>query len=205
MAIDVPKIIGLPPGNKSNLDAPMTNSMPQAMIIPCEPKLSLSEAAFTVTGAMGKFSKLVSSLGYNYPNTRGVEVAFIADNFPADNFTNEYGDTFLEKINDIGGGGIGQLAQMTGETNSLNIVKAISTATGEASGFTGISGMVNKGADSVKTFADNLANSNSKIKQILGTTITSALSGGRIDFPQVWKGSGFSNSKYIRWNKRFFI
>ncbi len=197
--IDVPRIIGMPPGSNTSRDNPMYNSLPQAVILPCEPHLNLSSAVFTVNDATTKFKKLVNALGFNYNNPHGVEVAFLADNFPSDSFSNEYGDSFLENINMVGSGGLGQLAQMSGAGNSIKMAeKVFSNFSNFASkkGHDVMSGVFGQGADVSKNI-NNTLNDMAQEGGFLANIAKGAsatLAGGRLDFPSVWKGSSFTPS-----------
>ncbi len=191
-----PKIIGMPPGSNSPTDNPMYNSMPTAVIVPGEPVLTPSSQVFKVSSAMKKFTSLLNQNGYNYPSQKGIEVVFLSDNFPTDTFSNQYGASFLEKINDFGSEGIGQLAQFSGETGSIGVIKEYLKG---LKGLTqnervqNIESMLQRTLSSLQTGL-NKAKKSGGMTSMLANAADAALAGGRIDFPQVWKGSGFSPS-----------
>ncbi len=193
--ITLDKVIGLPPGDLSSLDAPMKYSMPVATIIPGEPKIEKSAAVFRIQTSMTKYKKLLNEYGYSISGD-SLKVAFIADNFPTDTFSNEYGASFLENMLNIGPGGIGQLAQMTGSTSGTEMMSELSRSIGSLldPGLlkTGV-GKLEEGANKLQGAFDKMSKHGGLVGK-LGNAVNATLGGARLDFPQVWKGSGFSPS-----------
>ena len=103
-------IIGLPPdlpmestiGNKTN--TVMRNSMPIAKIYPGIPSFQKGLDLFTRSSAFygGKtaYSTKLKDHGFTLGGLHNgfLQIAYLADSFPTDSFTNEYGENFLQKF-----------------------------------------------------------------------------------------------------------
>ena len=124
--IKLEETIGLPPGSSSAFDNPMINSMPVATIVPGEPKLQKSAAVFQIVPKFKKYAEMLGEYGYSL-SSKKLKVAFIADNFPTDSFSNQYGPSFLENMMNIGPAGLGQLSQMAGAKSATEMVKNIAS------------------------------------------------------------------------------
>jgi len=201
----VPEVIGGPPESGSQTlgtENIRTNSMMIVEITPCTLKLQNGLSLFTVDDTEGKseYEKLLTSLGYKLTTDNIVKLACLAESFPSDTFTNEYGEHFLNQILDVAGSASGQLTQMSGKENAMQAVEEFSkmgaagaASMGGASGelfenfLTAMSGAAGK-LDTALTTASK--------KQGLGgslaNTLVNVLSGSRVDFPQVWKNSSYS-------------
>jgi len=195
--IQLQSTIGLPPGGGTVLDLPMKYSMPVASIVPGEPQLQQSGAVFKIIPKFSKYKELLEEYGYSFPSgINRLNIAFIADNFPTDTFSNEYGPSFLENMMNIGPAGLGQLAQMAGSKSATEMISKFSKFAKDnvdnpyaKNAFS----MVGGGAESI----GNIFNKMKKEGGMLGTVgsaVNASLAGARLDFPQVWKGSGFSPS-----------
>jgi len=194
-SISIPDVLGLPPEafdcNPSK--ALRNNAFPIARITPCTSQATMGATVFTAEPAWGKFIEILQLHGYDYSSSgRGfLSVCFQADNFPADNFQNTYDQSFLEKATSMVSSGVSDIAQMVGNpmdfgadvSESLKGTKlsfagdALAEAMGVASGFT-----------------KNLSNSSSPLAKNLANTVVAMASGGRVDFPMVWKNSSFTPS-----------
>jgi hypothetical protein len=119
-----------------------------------------------------------------------IAVAFLADSFPTDSFTNEYGENFLQKFTDVASEGAASLAQMFGVRDA-----------GEA--FRKMTGAMKKKGGLLETAAGGMETGAKAARDFLGAIpivgggakMVSALAmGSRLDFPMVWKTSGFQPS-----------
>ena len=184
-------IIGLPPSSYVS-DSAIKNSMPMAEIIPCEPEFSQGMTLFSVVPNLKSYNDILKKHGFIIDHP--IKVAFLADSFPTDTFTNEYGETFLEAITETASKGFSELIQMTGAKTvggaTEEISKSLAGLGKEQGGLIGktlgtFAGVAKKGAGAMK-----------KIEGKYGAagTISGLLAGRRVDFPQVWKGSAFSPS-----------
>ena len=116
-------------------------------------------------------------------------VAFLADNFPTDTFTNEYGETFLEKFTQVASQGLGDAAQIAGWKNWEDAESDTSAILGDT-----ISSMCKAGGDKLKDMTNKLGKKGQKMAGQMANTMKSVALGARVDFPQVWKNSAFTPS-----------
>lgn len=188
---------GMPP-NTHLSDEVMHNSMPQATIIPCEPVFTQGLSLFSLDQPSGWYSykEILNSAGFDIIGN-SVKVAFLADNFPTDTFNNDYGESFLDKFTDVVSGGLSDISQMFGVEKFTDFAGAITDVMGEGAA----SDMVNKSMDRMNKMQERLKqaaqNQNSKASGIASNVLNTAnalLAGSRIDFPKVWKNSGYEPS-----------
>jgi len=180
-------IIGMPPGTHISDDI-MHNSMPVAEIHPHEPKFTTGMTVFTLDDKWGEYSKVVESHGFTVK--RPLKVAFLADNFPTDSFTNEYGESFLQKFTDFGSQAVSDLSQMANVEDIDGFLKGMGKQEG-------MIGTIGKGAQSGMAQLDKLKKASGKFGGAMaGIAHTAAQigTGGKVDFPQVWRSSGFTPS-----------
>lgn len=199
---EIDYIIGMPPALASDdavlgrTNTVMENSMPLARIYPGIPSFTKGLTLFTRRPAFSanernkkslSYSNLLSDHGHhlNQPGAQGcLTVAYIADSFPTDSFSNDYGENFLQKFTDVASEGAASIAQMMGTRSA-----------GEA---------LNKIAGGLPMGAE-IQNALSKAGDVMRNTLPSSVMGGiditsklaagsRIDFPMVWKSSGFQPS-----------
>ncbi len=194
----------------------MNNSMPVVHIQPGIPSFTrgldlMSRAPFFISGAdsyteadlqrTGKRNSYVQqlrNLGFKLkqpkPNVTGyLTCAYLADNFPTDTFTNEYGENFLQKITNVASEGMASLAQMFGGRSGTQALENM-IQQGKAAG--GMVGTVFKGAESGMQGLKDLVNklpSNSGLSRI-ANNLNVLAAGGRIDFPMLWKNSTYAPS-----------
>jgi len=177
--------------------------MPIATIIPCRPNFTAGLTLFRVSADWATYEKALNNLGYE--TTRPIKVAFLADNFPTDTFTNDYGETFLQKFTDIASQGMAQLAQMagasTGTQGMINLGQMMSQAGQDTEGIlkTALMG-AGSAASGLGRGAEKLIRSLNKSEgfgRLIGgkaDLINKLVAGHRVDFPQVWRNSAFSPS-----------
>jgi len=181
-------IFGLPP----DAHFPGTNqiikaSMPVARIYPGTPLfkkgLSLFQRVDSWEGDPLAYHTMLKKHGFSIPGKEYVELAYLADSFPTDSFTNEYGENFLQKFTDVASEGAQSLTQIAGGRDLSTAMKNVIGAFG--------------GGKLLEMAAGPLG----KAKEALGTTggamlsmVNRMMAGQRIDFPMVWKTSGFQPS-----------
>lgn len=195
-------VYGLPP--KSHVsDDMIINSMPQMEIIPGKPYLSRGLTLFRVDDDWPAYRNLLANHGFTTPEP--IKLAFIADNFPTDTFTNDYGETFLQKFTDVASQGLAEIIQMTGSTTASEAFGKFGVfgeeTEKELGGIAGsIAGGVGKGAHAMEKALKALANPGAGTKGLRGVMggganmINKMLGGHRIDFPMIWRNSGFTPS-----------
>lgn len=196
-------IYGLPPSTWVS-DEMIRNSMPVMEIIPSKPQFDRGLSLFNVVPDTDTFERILRRHGYSTPMP--IKAAFLADNFPTDTFTNDYGETFLQKFTDVASQGMAQLAQMTGSKTGTEALQKMGRAAKEAGqkveGFTGTvfkgaGGAVESFGQGIEQMAENLTTGRSAIGQIAGggvNIVNRLLAGHRVDFPQVWRNSGYTPS-----------
>jgi hypothetical protein len=191
---------GMPPASYVS-DTAVVNSMPVMEITPCTPHFESGLTLFRVNEAWDKYNGILNNLGFSL-STQPIRLAFIADNFPTDTFSNEYGETFLQKFTDVASQGMQQLAQMTGSNTGIeaieNIGKSFESIGGDVGGTAGdIIGAGGTGAikmaQTLNKLKGNLASQSGFMKGSLNT-VDKMLAGHRVDFPQVWRNSGYTPS-----------
>jgi hypothetical protein len=196
--------IGYPPRSHIS-DSEIINSMPVVEITPSKPYFESGLTLFRVSADWEKYDKILKNQDPSFSTpSKPLRFAYIADSFPTDAFTNEYGETFLQKITDVASQGIGDLVQMTGSKTIGEALEKVGKGTvsvGEKVG-----GMIGEGlkqaggmAASLGLGATNLIKEMESSQTSLGKTIGGGLavahglaSNHRIDFPMVWKNSSFT-------------
>jgi hypothetical protein len=190
-------VFGLPPGGHVS-DHMMYNTMPILEIHPGEPELIQGLSVFRIKETREIFEDLLELQGFLAPYP--LRFAYIADSFPSDSFTNEYGETFLNKITDVASSGFSQLAQMTGSRTGSEALKDIGGTLSKAGEeMEGPAAYALKGlgygANLAGNYANKIANAFSGTSfSNVGHLINKMIAGARIDFPQVWRNSGFTPS-----------
>jgi len=197
-------VFGLPPSSWIS-DEMIINSMPVLEITPAIPKFESGLNLFSVSDASTEYAKILANHGYSTPMP--IRCAFLADNFPTDSFTNDYGETFLQKFTDVASQGMSQLAQMTGSTTGTDALQKIGGSLsnlGEDMGgvmgsmMSGAGGMASGAGGGIKKLTDSMKkNESNGLSSVMGggiNLIDKMIGGHRVDFPQVWRNSGFTPS-----------
>lgn len=188
---------GLPPTTWIS-DEMIINSMPVFEITPCKPVFQSGLNLFSVEPDVKAYEDILEKHGF--ATETPIRVAFIADNFPTDSFTSEYGDTFLQKFTDVASQGMSQLIQMTGQRNAIEGAKEIGRiieGAGKDFGNSAVGNILKSGGSGLGTMAGNLQKFANNSGGVLGggiNIVSEMLAGHRVDFPQVWMNSGFTPS-----------
>lgn len=195
---------GLPPSTWLS-DEMIVNSMPVLEIIPCKPMFESGLNLFSVQPDIEKFLQILGKHGFT--TEVPIKAAFLADNFPTDTFTNEYGETFLQKFTDVASMGMSQLAQMSGSQSGTEAIGKY--AQGLSQMGEDLGGAVGSALSGAGSTAQGMAGGLNKLLNKMNTgqsnSLTSLMGGGanlvnkmvaghRVDFPQVWRNSGFTPS-----------
>lgn len=198
-------IIGLPPSSH----LPQTNdlikdTMPIAKIYPGIPSFTKSFTLFTrksafdtSSGEIKSYKATLQEHGFNLAqptSDKCLMVAYLADNFPTDSFTNDYGESFLERFTNVSSEGLANVHQIFGAQTSGQAVENLSKALEEVGGLVGMAGeAIRTGKEKISKFGTILSN---KISGGRFNTkfIQRVLAGGRVDFPMIWKSSSFQPS-----------
>ena len=192
--VSIPKVLGLPP-EAFDCDASTylrEHAFPVARITPCTSQATFGATVFSAVSAWEDYNRILQLHGYDYPGSSDfLEVCFQADNFPADNFQNTYDQSFLEKVTSMVSGGVSDMAQMVGDLPTF-----AKDVTGAATG-TPLEGMMEgftKGVSDSANYINNAKNSSNNMTRNVANTMVAMASGGRVDFPMVWKNSSFTPS-----------
>jgi hypothetical protein len=203
------EIFGLPPDNLIDItNRKMLDSMPVCHFSPSVPDFTRGLDLFTLKSAWDEvpagdaslipYTKLLEEHGFSTPNTagQGIKVAYLADSFPTDTFTNEYGENFLQKFTDVASEGMASIAQMMGTKSGITALERLISPLKNVlpENLFGIN--TKKGAETAGKTAKQWATSalTATKMQNAATMIDRLAAGARIDFPQVWKSSGFQPS-----------
>jgi hypothetical protein len=191
---------GMPPRSYVS-DTAIINSMPVMEIIPCRPQFQSGLTLFRVDPDWTTYRNLLKNLGYEISDNL-LKFAFIADNFPTDTFTNDYGESFLQKFTDVASQGMSQITQMTGETEFTAAAAKMGSdvaTLGEAMGGTlgglvsGAGTMATNSAAALRTLKEKMKETGSTLGGA-GDIIDKMMGGHRVDFPQLWRNSGYTPS-----------
>jgi hypothetical protein len=191
---------GMPPASHVS-DAEIVNSMPVMEITPCIPHFEAGLTLFSLNTAWSKYNQILNNLGFKLSSEQ-IKLAFIADNFPTDTFTNNYGESFLQKFTDVASQGMQQIAQMTGAESGIQGIEKLGTSfqnIGKGMGGA-LGGIVESGGAGAYQIGEALGklqqNISSQSQFMRGSlnTINKLVAGHRVDFPQIWTNSAFSPS-----------
>jgi len=197
-------IYGLPPSSWVS-DEMIINSMPILEITPAIPNFDTGLNLFKVVDAQDKYLKILANHGYS--TSVPIRCAFLADNFPTDTFTNDYGETFLQKFTDVASQGVSQLIQMTGQetlSGAVGVMGEFTKNAGEGFGEDSmIGGLLKSGGGAATSLANQLESYQKHLQSQGGGAgaigggvglVNKMMGGHRVDFPQVWRNSGFTPS-----------
>jgi hypothetical protein len=206
--VELDFIFGMPPTDMiPETNQIIKNSMPIAKIYPGVPSFREGMDLFTRLPAFNApmsspsnraaksstlyYHPLLQSHGFKITERSHVEVAFLADSFPTDSFTNEYGENFLQKLTDVASEGAASLAQIAGGRSVTEAYTNYATALSQKKG---VVGGLGKGALAAGNVVRDLFSALPGGAQGAVHTVDKLMAGGRIDFPMVWKSSGFQPS-----------
>jgi|WetSurSiteA1Bulk_404760.scaffolds.fasta_scaffold00112_2 hypothetical protein len=198
--------IGYPPRTHVS-DSEIINSMPVIEVQPCKPYFQSGLTLFAVFPDWERYESILRNIdgSFSVPS-KPLRFAYMADSLPSDSFTNEYGETFLQKMTDVASQGIGDLVQITG---SRDIFEALGKTgqgiieAGEAVG--GVPGELMKQGGGMamsagvasKNFIRKMEESDNSLRRTIGGGLMVAkglASNHRVDFPMVWRNSAFTPS-----------
>jgi len=183
-------IIGFPPQAQgqpvmSNLQR---NAIPIVIITPCEPNLNLGMTLFRAEPQNEKYIDMVKKHGYIVKSP--ISIAFVPDTPVSENITNEYGESFLDRMTDVVSSGFSELNQIVGGRNIIESAKKIEAI---GAGGKGIGANVIEYAGKAGgVAAEGMRSFGNQISTGAGDLATKLLAGARIDFPFIWKNSSYS-------------
>jgi hypothetical protein len=193
------EVFGYPPDNlEERTNIMIRKSMPVVEFRPSTPQFQNGLDLFTIMPAWIQYSELLKDNGFITPNNGTIKLAFLADNFPTDTFTNEYGENFLQKFTDVASEGAASIAQMFGAESATQVFGGVQKQMQSSENMAAKG--IGKGMEWLGDTASAAHNALSKVGSI-GKFAANSVSlvdrlaaGSRIDFPMVWKSSGFQPS-----------
>lgn len=193
--IKLEDIIGMPPpGSLESNNSLKLNTMPVMEIIPCVPDMGNTVNLYTLTPARSGggakpediFDTKLEALGFSVSNP--ILIAFQAENLPADTFSNEYGETFLNKLTDVASEGMSELMQMMNTSTGTEAGEKLGTWMKQFGGGVGAAGSF------VESKSKQVGEWAKAQKSGAGYLVNKLIAGQRVDFPQIWKNSVFNAS-----------
>jgi hypothetical protein len=200
--------LGMPPKTHVS-DTMIINSMPIAEITPAVPTFELGSNYYNLDVSEGteKYLSLVNTLNFESSDVPPLKVAFLADNFPSDTFTNDYGESFLQGTTDTLARGAAEIMQITGSETAAqgfkkitNLVESMGDSSKEGV-MKNILNMAARGGNALidfggelKTNLQNSATQGGQFAAGLLNSLNKAAAAQRLDFPQIWRNSGFTPS-----------
>jgi hypothetical protein len=200
-------IIGLPPNNLiEDTNTLIKNSMPLCRIYPGIPSFTEGITLFQRVSAFKSEGKNKNTLSYldllknqgftlnqfsNQMSQGCLLVAYQADSFPTDSFTNEYGENFLQSFTDVASEKAASLMQIMGARNVGQAVNQLKVGLERGGGTVGKG--IAQGLDVAQKTAENILSSIPGASSS-ANLISALAAGSRIDFPMLWKSSGFQPS-----------
>lgn len=189
--IQLKEVLGLPPSPLIS-ESVMMNSFPIINIEPCEAKWGDGLSLFILENRWNRYKSLLENLGYTPGTDRRLRLAFIPDQLPSEQFTNEYGQTFISQITDIVSNTMSDMAQMSGSRNASefynNTIESMNKAGGIASS---IAGLMGDAATQIEGISNSMSGSKNPTIRKIPSVMNNMLMGQRVDFPQVWKHSSY--------------
>ena len=199
--INLLDVFGYPPDSiDPRTTTLMKKSMPVVQFYPSIPQFQHGLHLFTLKPAWKQYAALLATnkFSVNSGKDKGIQLAFLADNFPTDTFTNEYGENILQKFTDIASEGAASISQMFGAEKATDVFNNIG---GQFKMSDNLAvKMAGKGmesvSDTVSAAMSTLSKAGSMGKTLAGgaNIINKLAAGGRIDFPMVWKSSSYQPS-----------
>jgi len=192
-------IIGMPPAPSGSIDQTAENMrqnmMPVMRILPSKPQFEAGLSLFQLVDDFETYNKILKAhhVKLSQDELPIIKIAFLADNFPTDNFANEYGENFIQGAADFASKGIGEVNQMLG---SRTISGSWEEVKGMVKEMGGLGEIAAGGMQRLTDITENLADKAESIPG--GNTILNRLNqiaaGARVDFPGVWKNSSYAPS-----------
>lgn len=193
--ITLPDVIGQPPTGLKSSEL-IHNSLPIMEIEPKKPNWESAATLFTLISDWDSYNDLLKSHEFSLAS-QPLKIAFIADNFPTDSFTNQYSESFLNRFTDLVSSGAAELSQITGERNAGDAVsKMLNAMAGSDIGMVkafgvGTQGAIGAAKGAFQSVTAGMGKAGGKVRDI-GRLTSKLLGGARVDMPMIWKNSGFS-------------
>lgn len=161
-------------------------------IIPCIPKAVSGTNIFKLEESWELYHKILNFLGYRLIDDRSIRVAVQAESFPSETFTNDYGESFLERFTSIATSGASELGYMSGSRDFGSLIDQMQGILPDsiADQVKKVRGGINQGIKNAQSGGNSLTKNMADAAQLISKMSV----GSRIDFPSVWKNSAFGPS-----------
>lgn len=220
-------IIGLPPSYifEPDLSSGISDgnliraSLPVMTVYPAYPRLPDGERAgiqlfsLDYEEGVGIYQQILNSAGIQMdPLEKYINIAFQNDASITESFSCEYGESKFESIGNIAAESMAELRYMTGSKGGGEALKEMGRKLGEGGlggKITGaLTGVVGAGVGQLEKGLEWLGG---------GSGLSKMITGSKIDFPMMWKGSGYSpsysvtvrlynpNPKDDEWHNKFIV
>lgn len=192
---------GLPPSSHLSKDI-QAAAYPRVYITPANSKGSGQFDTFQMDVTEGRqiYEKALAGYGIHLNFHSGqIPFAFLPEASLTDTLTNDYGETFLQKMTDMAGEGFGQMSQMLGAKNaSQMLTKSAKALEGVQKDMGGgvASQILGAGIGGLNQFAGILDRSelmHGKVGQIINKIVANH----RFDFPMIWRNSAFTQNQTL--------
>jgi len=199
---DIENIIGLPPsyifepnitgGDEHNLTLASMAVMamyPAYPMLPKDLKGGLQLFSLDYGTGLAKYNDILGSASVPIIDGNCLYVAFQNDASISESFSVEYGESKFEEIGNIASSGLAEMRYLTGASGGGDILQKAGDKMKEGGLFSKGLGMLTKGV------GKGIGGMGGIMKSLSGNSgVTKLLTGSKIDFPQMWKGSGYSPS-----------
>ena len=185
VSLDTP--IGFPP-EEDRLFHSVDNrllALPIVEIKPCIPDYTRGSTVYRLKDCFRQGSSdtpayidLLESHGYTIEGESCLKIAYLADSFPTDTITNEYGDSILSRLT-------GTISTTAADVTQIFGRRGVKETAAE---------FMNKYAGDSINELQGMTSKGSGSSPGIFSHINTLLGGGRIDFPQLWRGSSFRPS-----------
>jgi len=198
-------IIGLPPaayysqpGNSpTNLVNKVLDSMPVVSIIPAFPNFNTDDDTGVglklynadVKKGKEKYEEIIKNCGID-KFTLPIQIAFLNDTTFSDSISNEFGESKFEEIGNSASSLISDVRLITGEESGREAFRSLGEKAQQGGLMGDIAGGLAKGAGWFIGGGESALNA-------LSPGLGKILSGSKINFPKVWRGSSYDQSYTI--------
>jgi len=199
---------GLPPACHISKEY-QNAAFPKLLIVPASSKESTNFDTFQMDEGKGRkiYNEALEGYGINLNWGSAIPFAFLPEASLTDTLTNDYGETFLQKMTDMAGEGFGQVAQMVGGRNLQEVLGGVSGYVGqlkkafEAEGQGGFLGNTIGaglgGAMAIGKGLQEFAKTSPIMQGKMGQIIDKVATNHRFDFPMIWRNSSFTQNQTL--------
>ena len=134
------------------------------------------------------FNNYIKSYGFPEPKLP-LRIAFLNDLSISESWTNQYGESSFEGMMNVGSTKLQELRGITGANSGSEAINDITAAASQRGGIGGALAKLFGGtASSIMGLGEGIMNG------IGGKAGSALMSGSKVDFPDIWQGSGYNTS-----------